>query len=181
MLPPSSLARLAVTIHHLSGATCCAAPLMCHYLPEAQPAWGQPVLFQFSSKNFPELTPNCCDLPTRRLFPLEGWPIYFKGTLHGQGRASPLLYKVCLLTLKLSFDQNLIWLSSILSSVHLVPIFQFEPAISAVPVPREPLDGPQQFGAWTGTWRMAKGCWENAVRVELHGKSKRSLYRAPEQ
>jgi hypothetical protein len=41
VLPPSSLARLAVTIcHHLSGATCCAALLMCHYLPEAQPATG---------------------------------------------------------------------------------------------------------------------------------------------
>ena len=39
LLPPSSLARLAVTIClRLSRATCCAAPLMCHYLPEAQPA-----------------------------------------------------------------------------------------------------------------------------------------------
>jgi hypothetical protein len=45
LLPPSSLARLAVTIHHLGWATCCAAshpsPLICHYLPEAKPAWGQ--------------------------------------------------------------------------------------------------------------------------------------------
>jgi hypothetical protein len=41
MLPLFSLARLAVTIcHRLSGATCCAAPLMCHYMPEAQPARG---------------------------------------------------------------------------------------------------------------------------------------------
>jgi hypothetical protein len=36
LLPPSGLARLAVT-----RATCCAAPLICHYLPEAQPARGQ--------------------------------------------------------------------------------------------------------------------------------------------
>jgi hypothetical protein len=43
------------------------------------------------------------------------------------------------------------------------------------------LVGPQQFGARMGTWRMAKGRWEDAVHVELHGKGKWSSYRAPEQ
>jgi hypothetical protein len=39
LLPPSSLARLAVIICHLSRATCCAAPLMClrPKLPETEP------------------------------------------------------------------------------------------------------------------------------------------------
>ena len=52
MLPPSSLARLAVTIHHWGRATCCAAshhsPLMWHCLP---PAWGWTGSPRFSGVN----------------------------------------------------------------------------------------------------------------------------------
>jgi hypothetical protein len=91
MLPPSSLARLAVTIRHLlSGATCCAALLMCHYLPETQPARGR-------TGSLPRIFRSELSLrvPTKRLTYL-------------QGRASPFLYKACLLTLKLNLQQNLL-------------------------------------------------------------------------
>jgi hypothetical protein len=53
-------------------------------------------------QDLPELTPNY----DFHKFLLKGCSDNFKGTLHEWKWASPLLYKSCSATLKLSFDQE---------------------------------------------------------------------------
>ena len=113
--------------------------------------------------NLPEASlPRLSGVTTEDLreFPLKGWPIYFKGNLLDQGLASPFLYKVCLLTLKLNLDQN-----DCLGSIFISPpspssLPGFQNALSRLE-PRPVICWPDTtFGEPTRGWKTSEDIWK---------------------
>jgi hypothetical protein len=133
----------------------------------------EPAALSFCHSHCCYLRPSCSRVFTWS--PAAGHRRWFGGN-----GPLPLLYNPVFLNIIIELWSGSCF-SSVLSLIHLVSSFSPSLLLQPYPIPCEPLDSPQQFGAWTGTWRMAEGRWEDAVRVELHGKVKGLLYWAWEQ